>query len=152
MKKNIYSLYPLGQLLKASNRRYLEFVSSLDDPSDGAKKLEELSESKKANERSFKGFNFFSREDQKLFAALAHGEFNINGLQNKPVRRLLPELSSASVSRILKRLRVHGIIKKVSGTRKYYLTKLGKAVIALGLKTKELFIVPQLAQAEATTN
>jgi hypothetical protein len=45
MKKNIYSLYPLVRLLKASNRRYLEFLSSLDDPSDGAKKLEELSES-----------------------------------------------------------------------------------------------------------
>jgi len=152
MKKNIYSLYPLGRLLKASNRRYLEFVSSLDDPSDGAKKLEELSESKKANDRSFKGFNFFSREDQHLFEVLAHGEFNINGLQNKSVRRLLPELSPASISRILKRLCVHGLIKKVSGTRKYYLTKLGKAVIALGLKTKELFIVPQLAQAEAATN
>ena len=152
MKKNIYSLYPLGRLLKASNRRYLEFVSSLDDPSDGAKKLEELSESKKANDRSFKGFNFFNREEQKLFEVLAHGEFNINGLQNKSVRRLLPELSPASVSRILKRLRVHGIIKKVSGTRKYYLTKLGKAVITLGLKTKELFIVPQLAQVETATN
>ncbi|BCV22687.1 hypothetical protein hamaS1_27560 [Moorella sp. Hama-1] len=77
---------------------------------------------------------------------------NINGLHNKSVRRLLLELSSASVSRILKRLCVHKIIKKVSGTRKYYLTKLGKAVIALGLKTKELFFVPQFGQAEITTN
>ncbi len=152
MKKNIYSLYPLGRLLKSSNRRYLEFVSSLDDPSDGAKKLEELSESKKDSDRSFKGFNFFSREDQRLFEVLAHGEFNISGFQNKLIRRLLPELSPASISRILKRLYVHGLIKRVTGTRKYYLTKLGKAVITLGLKTKELFIVPQLCQTEATTN
>jgi DNA-binding IclR family transcriptional regulator len=65
---------------------------------------------------------------------------------------LLPERSPASISRILKRLRVHGIIKKVPSTRKYYLTKLGKAVIVLGLKTKELFIVPQLAQAEVAIN
>jgi len=147
MKKNIYSLYPLGFLLKASNRRYLELVSSWDDPSDGAKKLEELSKSIKDNDRSFKGFNFFSQEDQKLFEVLAHGEFNINGFQNKSIHQLLPELSPASISRILKRLRVHSIIKKISGTRKYYLTKLGKAVITLGLKTKELFIVPHLAEA-----
>ena len=113
MKKTIYSLYPLGSLLKASNLRYLELVSSWDDPSNGAKKLEQLSESKKDNDRSFKGFNFFSREDQKLFEVLAHGEFNINGFQNKSIRRLLPELSPASISRVLKRLRVHGIIKKV---------------------------------------
>ena len=150
MKKNIYSLFPLGGLLKASNRRYLELVSSWDDPSDGARKLEDLSESKRENGRSFKGFNFFSKEDHQLFQVLAHGEFNINGLQNKSIRKLLPDLSPASVSRILKRLRVHGLVKKVSGTRKYYLTKLGKSVITLGLKTKELFIAPGLA--EATVN
>lgn len=152
MKKNIYSLYPLSQILKASNRRYLEFVSSLDDPSDGAKKLDELSESKKVDDRSYKGFNFFSREDQQLFHVLAHGEFNISGLQNKSIRELLPDRSPASISRTLKRLRIHGLIKKVSGTRKYYLTKLGKAVITLGLKTKELFIVPKLVSAVATAN
>lgn len=146
MKKNIYSLFPLGGLLKASNRRYLEMVSSWDDPSDGAKKLEDLSASKKDNNRRFKGFNFFSREDQQLFRVLSHGEFNINGLQNKSIRKWLPELSPATVSRILKRLRVHGIVKKVSGTRKYYLTKLGKSVITLGLKTKELFIIPGLTE------
>ncbi|HSV31934.1 MAG TPA: hypothetical protein VLH40_07945 [Atribacteraceae bacterium] len=152
MKKKIYNWYPLGRLLKATNRRYLEFVYSLEDPSDGAKKLEELSESKKDSDRSFKGFNFFRREDQPLFEVLAHGAFKISGLQNQLLRRLLPELSSASISRILKRLGVHGLIKKVSGTRKYYLTKLGKAVITLGLKTKELFIAPQLAQVEVATS
>jgi len=149
MKKNIYSLFQLGGLLKASNRRYLEMVSSWDDPSDGARKLEELSESKQENDRRFKGFNFFSREDQQLFRVLAHGEFNIKGFQNKSIRKLLPELSPASVSRILKRLRVHGLVKKVSGTRKYYLTKLGKSVITLGLKTRELFIIPGLTAATA---
>jgi hypothetical protein len=147
MKKNIYSLFSLAGLLKASNRRYLEMVSSWDDPSDGAKKLEELSKSEKDNDRRFKGFNFFSREDQNLFRVLAHGEFNINGMQNKSIRKLLPDLSPASVSRILKRLRVHGLLKKVSGTRKYYLTKLGKRVITLGLKTRELFLAPGLVES-----
>jgi len=152
MKKNIYSLYQLGQLLKASNRRYLEFVSAFDDPSDGAKKLENVSKTVKDNERSFKGFNFFDRADQNLFEVLARGEFCINGFQNKTLRRFFPELSSASVTRILKRLHVHGLIKKVSGARKYYLTKLGKAVITIGLKTKETLIIPGLANVEAATN
>lgn len=42
--------------------------------------------------------------------------------------------------------------KKVFGTHKYYLTKLGKAVILLGLKTKELFIVPEHDKVDATAN
>ena len=49
------------------------------------------------------------------------------------------------MSRTLKRLRVHGLIKKVGGTYKYYLTKLGKQVIATGLYLKEMLVVPQLA-------
>jgi hypothetical protein len=60
MKKNIYSLYILAQLLKESNRRYLEFISTFDDPSDGIKKLAKISDPVKKDQRSYKGFNFFS--------------------------------------------------------------------------------------------
>jgi len=45
----------------------------------------------------------------------------------------------------MKRLRVHGLIKKVGHTYKYYLTTLGKQVTALGLKLKELYIIPALS-------
>ena len=49
------------------------------------------------------------------------------------------------MSRLLKRLRVHGLIKKVGRTYKYYVTAFGKAVITPGLKVRELVIIPQLA-------
>ncbi len=148
MKKNIYSLYILAQFLKGANRRYLEFISTFDDPSDGAKKLIKISEPVKEDDRSYKGFNFFSQADQKLFEVLARGEFNINGFQNKMIRKFIPDLSPSSVTRILKRLLLHGLIKRVARSRKYYLTKLGKAVITTGLKTKALFIIPNLAGIE----
>jgi hypothetical protein len=48
------------------------------------------------------------------------------------------------VSRLLKRLGVHGLVKKVGRTYKY-LTEFGKEVIATGLKLRELVIIPQLA-------
>jgi hypothetical protein len=49
----------------------------------------------------------------------------------------------------MKRLRVHSRIKKVGQTYKYYFTALGRQVIALGLKLKELcYIIPALS-AEA---
>ena len=76
---------------------------------------------------------------------LARGEFNIRGFQNKMIRKFIPDLSPASISRILKRLLLHGLVKKVARTHKYYLTKLGKAVITTGLKTRSLFIIPSLA-------
>jgi DNA-binding HxlR family transcriptional regulator len=99
-----------------------------------------------SDNRTYKGFNFYSVDDQKLFEVLARGEFSINGLYNKSLRQHFPNKSSSALSRVLKRLRVHGIIKRVARTYKYYLTKLGKAVITAGLAIKEMFVVPELAK------
>jgi hypothetical protein len=145
MKKSIYSLSPLKQMLFSANHRYLEFISTFDDTSTGIKDLNKISKPIVKSLRSYKGFNFFSDEDQLLFESIASGEFTISGFQNKHLREKLNDKNSGQISRILKRLHVHGLIKKVGRTYKYYLTKLGKKVISLGLKLKEFHIVPSLA-------
>jgi hypothetical protein len=53
------------------------------------------------------------------------------------------------MSRLLKRLRLHGLIKKIGHTYKYYLTAFGKDVITAGLKLRQLVIIPQLAAVTA---
>ena len=123
MRKGIYSLPPLAQLLLAANRRYLEFISTIDDRSAGISKLNKISKTVVEKNRSYKGFNLFTDDDQMLFESIASGEFNISGFQNKTLRTKLSEKTSAQVSRILKRLRVHGMIKSIGRTYKYYLTK-----------------------------
>jgi hypothetical protein len=146
MKKGIYSLFPLSKVLKAANRRYLEFISSFDDISKGICNLEKVSRTVATEKRTYKGFNFFAAEDVKLLLTLERGEFNINGFQNKTLHRYLSDKSSGQISRILKRLNKHGIIKKIGRTYKYYLTSLGKAVIAAGQMIKEMSIIPHLAR------
>ena len=145
MKKSIYSLGPLRQVLAAANRRYLEFISTIDDSSAGIQHLNKLSRTVIDNERSYRGFNLFDHEDQTLFETIARGEFNIHGLQNKHLRQRLGGKTGAQASRILKRLRLHGLVKKVHSTYRYYLTRLGRHIVAAGLKLKQLFLVPQLA-------
>ena len=56
-----------------------------------------------------------------------------------------PHKTSAQVSRMLKRLRAYGLIKKIGRTYNYYLTLFGKQVIVTGMKLKHLVIIPQLA-------
>ncbi len=149
MQKTIYSLPALRELLAAANRRYLEFLSTIADPAAGVDKLRRVSKTIHENDRTYPGFNFFDDDDQTLFEALARGEFNISGLQNRTLRPHLADKSSGQVSRLLKRLRLHGLIKKVGRTYKYYLTAFGKEIIAAGLKLKELFLLPQLAFGHA---
>ena len=47
--------------------------------------------------------------------------------------------------KLLKRLRTHGLVKKVGHRYKYYVTAFGKEVVATALKLRELVIIPQLA-------
>ena len=145
MQKTIYSLPALRELLEAANRRYLEFLSTIEDPRNGRDKLDKLSQRVTQEGRSYSGFNLFDADDEALFQSVIRGEFNISGLQNKALRRFLPAKSSGQISRLLKRMRVHGLIKKVGHTYKYYVTQFGKEVIATGLKLRELVIIPQLA-------
>jgi len=149
MKKSIYSLAPLRELLLAANRRYLEFISAIEDDKAGADRLNKISQPVKENDRNYSGFNFFDPQDEELFQSLASGEFNISGFQNKHLRRRLSHRSSGQISRTMKRLRIHGLIKKIGHTYKYYLTALGKQVITLGMKLKELYIIPALSAQPA---
>jgi len=144
-KKTIYHLAPPRELLLAANRRYLEFISTIEDDRAGTGKLTKISQRVQQNDRAYRGFNFFDPDDEKLFRTLGSGEFNISGFQNKNLRQRLTDRNSSQISRTMKRLRVHGLIKKIGRTYKYYLTALGKQVIALGLKLKELYIIPTLS-------
>lgn len=146
VKKTIYSLQPdLRQLLAAANQRYLAFLSDLEDPSAGTQELQKISEPQEAGGRSYSGYNFFCREDQTLFETLLRGEFHISGMRNKNLRRLLGK-TTAQISYALKRLRLHGLVKKIGRSYKYYLTDFGRRVALMGLKLKELYIIPALAK------
>ena len=145
MKKGIYSLSPLRELLMAVNRRYLEFISAFDDQGAGIKKLNKVSQSITINNRSYKGFNLFSENDQSIFEKITNGEFLITGFQNKTLRESIPGKNTGQISRLIKRLRVHGLIKKVRNTYKYYPSKYGLEVILTGLKIKNFHIIPALS-------
>ncbi|MBK7237552.1 MAG: hypothetical protein IPI02_18705 [Sterolibacteriaceae bacterium] len=89
LKKSIYSLIDLREILLGCNHRYLEFLSSLDDHSSGQRLLERVTQSKPDGDRSFKGLNFFDSNDQALLRAVQRPEFNIHGLARCDLMRRL---------------------------------------------------------------
>lgn len=150
MKKTIYSLPALRETLLAANQRYLQFISEIETPEVGVEKLHRLAETKMENDHRYKGFNLFTEEDTFLFRTLLRGEFAISGFTNRDLRQHWTGKNSGQITRLLKRLRVHGLIKKVGKRYKYYLTALGRQVAAMALKLREMVIIPELAQMRAT--
>ena len=86
----------------------------------------------------------FSKEDLTLLLTVLRGEYNISGFRNKDIRNRIPVFNTGKVSRLLKRLKVFGLIKKAGKTYKYYLTKLGKEIVITAEKLKETVLIPDL--------
>lgn len=149
VKKTIYSLAVLPGILGACNRRYLEFLSSLDDDSAGRRHLDRLARPVRDEKRSYRGINFFDPDERDLLLTIARGEFNIAGFQVRNLRRFFGHLSSPQLSRRIKRLLKHRLIKKVAGTYRYYLTRLGRRVISAAFRLREGSIIPALADLPA---
>jgi len=146
MKKTVYSLPPLAETLQAVNRRYLKFLSDIETPEVGVEKVHRLTETQHDDKgRRYKGFNLLAEEDSSFFRLLNSGEFAIAGFANKTLRERMPEKSPGQITRLLRRLRQHGLIKRVSKRYRYYLTDFGRQVSMMALKLREMVVIPSLA-------
>jgi len=147
LKKTIYSLIDLRGILLGCCRRYLLYLSALDDHSAGVRALDRLSEDRRDEDRLIKGLNFFKRSEQALLRALQRPQFNIRGLRRADLTAFVPGLNPGAVSRQISRMRRLGLIKRVAGAYRYYLTRLGRAAIAAACSITEMRIIPTLAAA-----
>jgi hypothetical protein len=144
VKKTIYSLIDLREILLGCNRRYLAHLSALDDFSAGVRALGRLTKPHVVDGRAVKGINFFAPGDSALLHALQNPRVNIAGIRRAD---LLPDVTMFSPSRLsrqLRRLLDIGVIKRVTGTYRYYLTKAGRAATAAAGRLTQAIIIPAM--------
>jgi len=113
----------------------------------GQRDLARLTQPQREGERIIKGLNFFERSEQQLLRALQRLEFNIHGMRRADLKPFVSGLSDSRLSRQLHRLRSIGLIKRVTRSYRYYLTRLGRAAIAAACSLTQFNIVPALAHA-----
>jgi len=145
VKKTIYSLIDLREILFGCNRRYLAHLSALDDFSAGVRALNRLTKPRTVQQKTVKGINFFDPVDNALLHALQNPRVNIAGIRRADLLPLLDQLSPDRLSRQLRRLRDLRIIKRVAGSYRYYLTRIGRAATAALCRVTQTVIIPALA-------
>jgi hypothetical protein len=151
LKKSLFSLGDLAGLMRAACARYLAFLSALEDRSGGSVNLERITApARDEQHRSHRGFNFFAAGDLSVLLAILRGEYHISGLSNRLLQRVLTGKNGGQISRVLKRLRLHGLIRKIGHTYKYYVTAMGQRVLIAALKLKEHLILPTLITPPST--
>jgi hypothetical protein len=144
VKKSIYSLIDLREILLGCNRRYLAHLSALDDFSAGVRALRRLTKPHSVEGKAIKGINFFEPGDKALLQALQNPRVNIAGIRRADLLSALGSFSPNRLSRQLRRLRDIGVIKRVSGTYRYYLTRMGRAATAAACRITEAIIIPAM--------
>jgi hypothetical protein len=145
VKKSIYSLRDLQDILRACNRRYLAYLSALDDFSAGARALDQITRPRLVDGKTVKPINFFNRTEQSVLRALQNPASAIAGLRRADLRPGLRDVSPAALSRYISRLRKLGLLKPIRGTYRYYLTKIGRAAVAACSHLTENVLIPALA-------
>jgi hypothetical protein len=119
--------------------RYLDALAGVDDQTTVQDLLARLSQPRAWKGRRVRALDPLGK-DRALLEAVCRGEFTLNGLRNRDLQRIFfgapadevreDRRRSAWVSRQLRLLRAHGVIRKITGTYRYQLTDVGQRAIS----------------------
>ena len=137
---NFWRYYQVGQ---QANRRYLEALAHVPHKGEAVAELDGLCRRRTKDGKHYAKFNPVSQEDCDLFAAVMAGEHAINGFRNHDlVARLYQTVADsveeakrrcARISRLIAKLRGHGLVAKVKDARLYRVTERGVRLMSAAL-------------------
>ena len=146
MRHGVADLDRRVDISRAANERYLEALGVVEESSPARVLLDGVSRRVRRNKRPYRALRPVSRSESELFEAVLGGQFLLKGFTNRNLRERLGicrsvEVSerrrqSARITRLLRLLRAHGLIRKVSGTRYYRVTPKGQRIMTAALKLR----------------
>jgi hypothetical protein len=152
MRKGIPDITPRAQISSARIKNFTEQMAALEDDSTVGDILDNVSRRLKTKGKSFRALDVTGK-DLALLRAIADPKYFVDAITNKHLQSVLYASSwanglsghslSARISRHLRLLREHGIIKKLPNQHKYLLTNKGRLLSAalnqfLGAKVSDL--------------
>ena len=158
LRKGVADLHRRAELSQRSNERYLDALAVVDDPTPCSRLFDGVARHVVVGSRRFRALRIGDSDDVALLQAVSRGEFAPAGFRNREIRGLLFPRSatlgpdeqrrlSARVSRKLRLLRAHGIIKKIPKTHRYQLTDRGRLLTAAIHATREASLAQLLDEA-----
>jgi len=137
MRKGIADITVRTQVSSARLTNFAEQMATITESSSVREILTALTMPVKDGARRYRGLEATGK-DRMLLEAVADSKFTVDAITNKALRQMLEDTPwanglsgkqlSARISRALRLLREHGLIKKEPKQNKYYLTQKGRLV------------------------
>jgi hypothetical protein len=158
LRKGVADLHRRAQVSQQANNAYLEALSAVDDATPCAELFDAVSRPVTHGGRRVRALRLSDRDDIALLEAISHGEFAPAGFRNRDIRSLLHPAArngsvreqrrlSAAISRRLRLLRAHGIVRRLPKTHRYRLTMRGQLLTAALFATRTATINQLLENA-----
>ena len=148
MRKGIADLQRRAKVSQLSNERYLEALACLSTDRPLRQLVERLCRPARWKGRRVRALRPWGKEDHTLLETINRGEFVVNGFRNRDlVPHLFPKAhsspdekrrASARVTRRIRLLRAHKIIRKVPRTHRYVVTTKGREITTAILQTQHV--------------
>jgi len=131
---------------QAANERYLEAVATVAGSTPLAQLTDEVCRAVFWHGQRQRGLNPLASADALLLEAINRGEFVVNGFRNRDLRGLLLSSTqqaqevrrqSAAITRKLRLLRAHGLIRKIPKTHRYQVSPQGREIITAILAARQ---------------
>lgn len=158
LRSGISDMHRRAEISQATNDRYLDALASVDASTPLGDLLKKICEHTICNGKRVRALAPNSGQDLALLKIINRGDFSINGFRNRDIRVLLFPSAPASpiddrrrssrVTRLIRLLRAHHIIRKISSTHRYQITTLGRDIIAAVLASNRITL-QQLNRAVA---
>jgi len=147
LRKGVADLHRRAEISQASNTRYLEALATAEHDDSLAHAVRDLCRPTQWKGRRVRALKPLDPQDTDLLKAVNRGEFIVNGFRNRDLRCILFDDGSAcerelkrqssKVTRQLRLLRAHGIIKKLPKTHRYQVTRRGRTKITAILAAQD---------------
>jgi hypothetical protein len=139
LRKGVADLHRRSHLSQACNNRYLEAMSCVDIDTTVDQQLKPICRRVESGKKTYRALNPWSNFDATILKAISPGKYALAGFRNRDLlAALYPQAGklnnkerkrlSAKISRTLRLLRAHGLIKKINKTHRYQLTQRGREV------------------------
>lgn len=156
MRKSVADLHRRAELSQRSNERYLDALSVVEDTTPCSRIFDRFARPVVDDGRRFRALRLGDPAELALLEAISRAEFVITGFRNRDLRGLLysrPQTKaddrrrSGQISRLLRLLRAHGVIRKIQKTHRYQLTEQGRLLTAALRATRDANLKQLLREA-----